>query len=471
METTVTILAENLNALKLFNLFSEERGLTFLQSKYNEFIKYKESINSLRTILNKEELNLFNSQIGKKTSSISLFVFGIDELTVLKIYEKFTTLEDILTDIDSFFDENLLTMSNRISLLNGLLNYYSNHELLTPFILNVIIDKINDGQPIHKNILLSKISNSINSFDRLTSFKYLNHLIKTDRVHSTVNGLVISSKNTHSTKIDQSNVSKITDIIGSYFKDFEKLILQIKQSELNIPKNYYFIKRFIKNMGIKVENNIVLNLNYQNLNNAVYSWLMDMPGVIDESNIDNLFHKNKYFKKLIDQKIFIPYKKNKFLNTSKFLKIRELEQLWNDIFDNIPNETILTTKSLSEMDFYRKILEKHDKIESFTFNEYFLSGLVIIDKRLFKIRQNNHVFNKSNKIKKIDIIKKIVLENDRISIQRIKHRLMRDYEINNFDYGLISKSIKEFKFYKDSNYYIYKSYQSYIEFMRRGKWI
>lgn len=469
MDSTVTILAKNLNALKLFNLFSEERGLSFLQSKYSEFIKHKESINSLRNILNKDDLDLFNSQIGKKTSSISLLVFGIDELTVLRIHEKFTTLEDILADIDSFFDENLLTMSNRINLLNGLLNYYSNHELLTPFILNVIIDKINDEQPIHKNILLSQISNSINSFDRLTSYKYLNILIKTNRVQSTVNGLVISSKKLQSTKIVQSNVSKIIDIIGSYFKDFEKLIIQVKQSELDIPKNYYFIKRFIKNMGLKVESNIVLNLNYHNLNNAIYSWLMDMPGVIDESNIDNLFHKNKYFKKLIDQKIIIPYKKNKFLNTSKFLKIKDLELLWQDIYDNIPNETILTTKALSEMNFYREILEKCNEIDSFTFNKYFLNGLVIIDNRLFKIRQNNHIFNKSKKIKKIDIIKKIVLENDRISIQRVKHRLMRDYDINNFDYGLINKSIKEFKFYKDSNYYLYKSYQSYIEFMRRGK--
>ena len=469
MENCDNILSKNLNGLKLFNLFSDGMSLTFIKAIYNEYTNNNESINSLKFALDDYQRKSFLRQIEEKTSSLALIIFGFDEFTVIKINNDYPSIEDILCNAKGFISKRYLTKANQIKLLNELVAYYNRLDFFENFISELLYDYIQDNQPIHKNILLKRMSDLIHSLNRLMARKYLNIIINNGAIKKTVNGYEINERDNHNSDENQPNREFIFNSIGNFFKDFEKLISEVENSELNIPKKYYYLKRFILQLGFKIEKKFVLNPSFSTLDKAVDSWLKAMPGIIDKSNTDNIFNDNSYFKYLLETRVLVPYKKNTFINSSKFLNVNTLNMIWEDIYLVIPNKRILTTKKLIQDEGYIKIFDKYDIITYQTFNDYFLQGLIDKDVRINKILYNSHIFCKNKKIQKLDVINEIVVENRRISISRLKHRLERDYGLINFDYNLIKKGEIKFGFHKDSKNVIYKDYNTYVEFMRRGK--
>ena len=463
------IIVNGLHPLKLFNIVSERTRIDFLKSTYFDFINSGCDENVLYYAFNNYELESYRSQATNKISSISLITFDFDELIVLEINRNYEYLEDILLNAELFFKANHLTEKNKFKLLDHLLNTFPKADIYDNYIENLILTLIEQKQPIHKNILFNLSRKLVEKLSRGDIEWSLKKLLAKNKIHQSVTGYSVLNRNLEIAERNESNFSKIVYLIGNYFVDLEKLIHHLINSDLNLPKNPNYLRRLIESGGFNVEDGFVISPQHQDLETAIEKWLQNFPGIIDKSNTDKAFSKNKRFKKMIKDKLLLPYNDDKYLNVKKFINPIKLNDIWEKIYNIIPDNKIWTLEEFSSIDKYKEIfIEKNDLTENI-FSELFLKSLVSSDSRIFKINRYNHIFHKSRKISKLDLVYEIVTNNERISIQMLKHRLEKDYGINSFSYDLISKSIERYGFYKDSQHYVYSSHEKYISFMRRGQ--
>jgi len=463
------VLIHELHPLKLFNLFSDKTRVDFLKSVYDKYIESNLNSDVLYKELNKYQLDAYKSQNGCKISTLALLAMDIDELTVYEINQNYDYIEDILLNADIFFESNQLTQINRYKFLNFLLNEFSKTEILNPFIEKLILEIIKLREPIHKNVLISLLKNQIDEITKNDIERYMNNLISKNLIKQMVTGYSTVNKELIIDESKESNYSIILNEIGNYLIDLDQLINGLISSNLNLPKNSNYLKRLIKTLGFKVEENFVLNPQYSNLNLAIEMWLKNYPGIIDKSNTEKLFVQNQKLKKMIDDFILLPYRVDKFINVRIFFEPNELKKLWEKIYEIIPDNKILTVKNFSELDVYKnKLRETTDFREDF-FTDLFLESLIKSDRRIYSVKRLNHIFHKSRKISKLDLVYEIVNKSERISIQMLKLRLAKDYQVNHFSYDLIKKSKNRYKFYMDPQNHLYKSYDNYIQFMKRGQ--
>lgn len=463
------IIIDELHPLKLFNIVSERTRIDFLKSTYFEFLDSGFDENVLYYALNNYELESYRSQASKKISSIALIAFDFDELTVLEINKNYEFIEDILLNAELFFKANYLTEKNKFKLLNYLLNNFSIVNIFDNYIENLILNLIEQKQPVHKNILFNLLRKLVEKLSKEDIEWSLKKLLAKNKIHQLVTGYSLLNKNLEIAEKTESNFSKILYAIGNYFIDLENLINYLINSDLNLPKNPNYLKRLIESGGFNVDDGFVISPQQQDLETAIDNWLQNFPGIIDKSNTDKAFSKNKRFKSIIKDKLLLPYNVDKYLNVKKFIDPLNLNILWEKIYKILPDNRIWTLEEFSDLVKYKEVFEGKNALTENIFSELFLGSLISSDNRIYKINRYNHIFHKSRRISKLDLIYEIVINNDRISIQMLRHRLEKDYGVNSFSYDLITKSIVRFGFYKDSQHYIYSSHEKYINFMRRGQ--
>jgi len=468
--TSIKILTNEIHPLKLFNLVSEKNSISFLLDLYNKYLESNFKDEVLYYGLSKYDLDLFKEQRKVKIKTYALIALEFNEITVFELSKRFESIEDILISADLFFNNNLLTVNNRLKLLNKLLEQFPNSDIFDLYLEFSILDIIKKEQPIHKNILFYSSRKLMHEVGRNDIEWALKKLISKNKVQLTVNGYSILRNDLSIAEGTVSNYSFINNLIGNHFIELNYLIEKLMESELDLPKDKNYFKRLIRTSGFIIEDNFVLNSKEANLMSAINNWLGELPGIIDLSNSEKKFKNNKKILKLLNENmILIFYQTDKLINVRKFIEPQLLMKLWSEIYSIIPNGEIFTTNILSTLPEFKNIFKVELSINENIFIEYFLESLVSWDSRLNKIKRIPHVFSKGRKISKLDLVYEVVNESNRVSIQILKYRLSRDYGVDNFDYNLITKSINKFDFYKDPKNYIYSSYETYVNFMKRGK--
>lgn len=463
------IIIGKLHPLKLFNLVSERSPIDFIKSIYLDFLHSDLDEKVLYYALNNYDLESYRFQANNKISSMCLIAFEFDELTVLKINQNYEYIEDILLNTRFFFKANYLTEKNRFKLLDVLLENFPKTNIFDNYIENLILHFIEQEQPIHKNLLFTLFRRLVEQLSRGDIEESLKILLTKDKIQQSVTGYSVSNRNLEIGEKSESNFSKILYVVGNHFIDCKNLIQILINSDLKLPKNPNYLQRLIKSGGFYIEDGFVINPEQQDLNTAIEKWLQVSPGIIDKSNTEKKFSNNKRFKTIIKHKLLLPFNKDKYINVNKFINPNKLNILWEKIYSIIPDDRIWTVEGFAGSDIYKEIFIEKNELDENTFTELFLGSLISHDKRIYRINRYNHIFHKSKKISKLDLLYEIIMKAERISIQMLKHRFEKDFSVNIFSYDLITKSINRFGFYKDSQHYIYSSHEKYINFMRRGQ--